>query len=169
MTEFSRDQLDALIDAQGFTVNMCPDPGCRAEHEVLEISDLLAILAVVPPEHEIGKPLCVRCWAYLTCPVCKWPAPARALEIVKQLEQWDMLTLRENGFGMATADAPWALDLLAELRSILGRAAAPEPPTPDECEHQNRPELCPWCHPELRKSKLAVARAEPPTPQTEEK
>lgn len=30
------------------------------------------------------------------------------------LEQWDMLTLDAEGHGQATADAPWARDLIAK-------------------------------------------------------
>lgn len=50
----------------------------------------------------------------------------RASQIVRLLEEWDMLWLRPDGHGGATADAPWARNLLAELATILAEPA-PEP------------------------------------------
>jgi len=38
----------------------------------------------------------------------------RLRNALAQLEQWDMLSLRPDGHGAATADAPWARDLIAK-------------------------------------------------------
>ena len=38
--------------------------------------------------------------------------------VLRSLEQWDMLSLDEDGRGVATADAPWARTLIARALSL---------------------------------------------------
>jgi hypothetical protein len=70
---------------------------------------------------------------YRRCLACRRPAPTdegarlrnairEALKRVRTLGQWDVLSLRENGTGMYTANAPWARDVLAQIEVVLSNA-----------------------------------------------
>lgn len=51
------------------------------------------------------------------CERCSQGWQPRIMEMsaaLAALEQWDMLTLDAEGHGQATADAPWARDLIAK-------------------------------------------------------
>lgn len=43
-----------------------------------------------------------------------WAERDRMRSVLTTLEQWDMLTLDGEGHGVATADAPWARELIAK-------------------------------------------------------
>lgn len=68
---------------------------CRGVEELRAEIARLASLPAIPPKAELGKPLCVRCFAYLTCPVCAWPAPPIETEVAPAIPLDDTELRRE--------------------------------------------------------------------------
>lgn len=50
----------------------------------------------------------------------------RLRAIFTALEHWDMLTLRPDGYGQATADAPWAREMIARGLALLDAMGEPD-------------------------------------------